>query len=173
MPDESDSILESAGAASSEDDLSAAELQDLAVAAVAASELEAIALEDKLEDAGIPVCTRGGTTNGVNSLGIPQPVQVMVPRKMLLAAQEAIEQFRGENSRDSEVVRPEDKRYVRRQLQQGIALLGLGTLVFAASFFLPANDTGRITIVFGVPTMITGLCVAIMAKHKLDQRRKK
>ena len=75
-------------------DLTEAELHDVAAATSAGSELEAIALIEMLEDAGIPAMKHGGLIH----LGGFGTSEIMVSRKLLDAAKAEIEKFRGESS---------------------------------------------------------------------------
>jgi|ERR1043165_132538 hypothetical protein len=159
-------------------DLTTDELQDLALAATAQSEPEAIALEDRLEDAGIPVCTRGGIT----LLGVQEPRKIWVPRKLLKSAQETIDEFRAQNPPSANVIPTEDRIRERDRLKNDFAVIGWGglslagaavifiaVLLYVTSFFVEGLD--RIAIIFGVPTMIAGLCVVLAAKHRIKRRR--
>jgi hypothetical protein len=96
MTDDNDQYADSgeAGNAPFTHNVTDAELHDVVAATSAGSELEAIALIEMLEDAGIPAMKHGGLIH----LGGFGTSEIMVPRKLLDAAKIEIEKFRGESS---------------------------------------------------------------------------
>jgi hypothetical protein len=79
-----------------DDELTSDELKDLVVVASNVPPPEAMFIETILEDEGVPLTSRGGSYTTFGG-GLPL-VDILVPRKLLVKAQQAIEQGRVQSS---------------------------------------------------------------------------